>query len=296
MTAIEDELEHRLELWTEVAERSREGTLEAGRLTDLRIRRGGRGIYVDKERTNAVTPEGVTVSVLHTGRTYADDLHSDGILYHYPRTRRPGTDTAEVEATKAAGRLELPVFVVVQPRSGSRRIVHLGWVMDWDDSDEMFLIRFGERQPASLPRVGDEDGLPFTLTKARPPKKPMATTPRPGQAQYRFLVLRRYGASCAVCGLAVPELLDAAHFRGVRDNGSDDPRNGLPLCKTHHRAMDLGLFRIEPRSLELRFAPDGPDADALQVTHGSLRHLPYLPHPDALDWCWSRWEHAGAAT
>jgi len=296
VSSVAEELEHRLALWSEICGPSNDGTLVARTLNELRVYYGGRGIWVHKERTISITPEGVTVGVLHTGRSYADELHEDGIVYHYPRTKRPGTDAAEVEATKAARRLELPVFVVVQPRSGSRRAAHLGWVTDWDDSDEMFLIRFGESAPASPPSVSQEDEQPFTLAKELPPKKATLSTPRPGQAQFRFVVLRRYGAACAVCGLAVPELLDAAHFRANRDNGCDDARNGLPLCKSHHRAMDLGLFRIDPTSSEISFAPGGPGAEDLHVTRVSLDHLPNQPHRDALDWCWRSWKHAGTAT
>jgi len=296
VTSVADELAHRLTLWSRVAGPSSDGTLVASTVNELRVYFGGRGIYVHKERTKAITPEGVAVGVLHTGRSYADDLHSDGIVYHYPRTKRPGTDAAEIESTKAAKRLELPDFVVVQPRSGSKRVVHLGWVTDWDDADEMFLIRFGDQPLAPPPPIKEEDALPFTLTKPPLPKKLTPSTPRPGQAQFRFLVLRRYGVACAVCGLTIPELLDAAHFRANRDNGSDDPRNGLPLCKTHHKAMDLGLFRINPKSLKVCFAQSGPDADALQITHRSLKHLPHHPHHDALDWCWRRWKPSGSAS
>jgi hypothetical protein len=246
---------------------------------------------MDKERTKAISPEGVAVGVLHTGRSYADDLYSDGIVYHYPTTKRPSTDASEVSATKAAKRLELPVFVVVQPRSGSGRGVHLGWVTDWDDADRIFLIRFGGAPPPAPPTVDEENDAPFRLTRPRPPKKPTLTTPRPDQAEFRFRVLRRYGAECSVCGLAVPELLDAAHFRAKRDSGSDDPRNGLPLCKTHHRAMDLGLFRVEPSTFKLRVRPDGPGLSELAITRSSLRHLPNQPHPVALEWCWSKWKH-----
>ena len=63
----------------------------------------------------------MTVGVLHTGRSYPDDLMPDGIVYHYPRTKRPGQDAQEVSATKAAMELGLPVFVIVQPDSSSRR-------------------------------------------------------------------------------------------------------------------------------------------------------------------------------
>jgi hypothetical protein len=106
-----------------------------------RLRQPGEGL----------TRRGATVGLLHTGSSYADDLSDDGVLYHYPNTNRPkGRDLAEIEATKAAGRLGLPVFVITYPSPGSaRRDVHLGWVESWDDSLETFLITFGNIQPAS---------------------------------------------------------------------------------------------------------------------------------------------------
>ena len=73
-------------------------------------------MWVDKARTGQVAGHkaGVTVSLLHTGRHYADDLSEDGLIYHYPETNRGDTrDAAEVEATKSAGELEMPLFVIL---------------------------------------------------------------------------------------------------------------------------------------------------------------------------------------
>ncbi len=62
----------------------------------------------------------MTVGLLHTGSSYADDLFEDGVLYHYPSTGRgPSRDLAEVEATKWAAQLRLSVFVITYPASGS---------------------------------------------------------------------------------------------------------------------------------------------------------------------------------
>ena len=45
-------------------------------MRELGIYGGAQGIWVDKARTGELTPggSGVTVSVLHTGQSYADDL------------------------------------------------------------------------------------------------------------------------------------------------------------------------------------------------------------------------------
>jgi hypothetical protein len=66
------------------------------------------------------------------------------------------------------------------------------------------------------------------------------------------------GWKCAVCGMRIVQLLDAAHIRGVAEGGSDDPRNGLMLCVNHHRA----------------FAPDSHRARYLaSCLNGRLRSL-----------------------
>jgi hypothetical protein len=226
--------------------------------------------------------------VLHTGRSYADDLLPDGIVYHYPRTTVPGRDAQEVGATKAAKELALPLFVVVQPDTSSRRVVHLGWVEDWDDRSELFSIAFSEEPPSSMPAAAEEDDLPFQLEREPAEGKKVSVKSRPGQHRFSFRVFRRYGAQCAVCDVSVMGLLDAAHLRAYRDKGSDDPRNGLVLCATHHRAFDKKLFAIDPPTLQLAYRDDGPDASSLGVTRPSIAHLPALPHVESLEWCWSR--------
>jgi predicted restriction endonuclease len=102
-------------------------------------------------------------------------------------------------------------------------------------------------------------------------------------------VFQRYGSKCAVCNLDVPQLLQAAHLVPVSDDGSFDPRNGLVLCYTHHRALDVGLFAFEPDTTSVVLKDVGPGARALGITVDSLAHLNKKPHVEALTWCWKRW-------
>jgi putative restriction endonuclease len=142
---------------------------------------GAQGICVDKARTSAISPDGVTVAVLHTGSSYADDLYDGGVLYHYPTTGRgPGRDVSEVAATKAARELGVPIFVISYPTPGStRRNVDLAWVEDWDDDERLFLITFGQTAPSVAPPP-DADETPFEATADRPKKQSLGTE-RPGQ-------------------------------------------------------------------------------------------------------------------
>lgn len=66
---------------------------------------------------------------------------------------------------------------------------------------------------------------------------------------FRELVIEAYKGECAVCGSARktpsgnPEA-EAAHIYPKHAGGSDDPRNGIALCKLHHWAYDVGWFKI----------------------------------------------------
>ncbi|MBU6164702.1 MAG: HNH endonuclease [Alphaproteobacteria bacterium] len=63
---------------------------------------------------------------------------------------------------------------------------------------------------------------------------------------FRKRVLTAYGNKCAVCDLDL-DLLDAAHIVPVNAPGStDETRNGLALCKNHHKALDDILISVAP--------------------------------------------------
>jgi putative restriction endonuclease len=249
----------------------------------MRVYGGAQGIWVDKMTTAPLSPDGqgVTVSILHTGRHYPDDLSDDGLIYHYPTTRRINRDSAEIQATKNAAALSLPIFVILPGRgSASKRSVQLGWVVDFDDENRQFLILFGEHKPEYKPPASEE--TPFALTGGPIPKKTTAKA-RPGQQRFRFQVLRKYGCKCAVCTITHPNLMKAAHICGKAHHGSDDWRNGLPFCSTHHDAFDAHLFTINPDTLAIETKPSVSSA-SIGITSKILTPIHHQPHPEALSW------------
>ena len=285
---VTQELERRLGIWRVLGPTD---SVEPQRLRQLGIYGGAQGIWVDKKRTAEITSNGsgVTVGLLHTGSSYPDDLSSDGVLYHYPKTQRPaGRDAAEVKSTKAAGTLRLPVFVVTpSPANPSRKEVHLGWVEDSDDLAGLFLVSFSETPPPAI-ALRPEDDPTFELM-ASVPRKRAGVDIRPGQQRFKFSVLKRYGPACAVCGIGVTAVLDAAHLCPKEKHGCDDARNGLVLCAVHHRAFDAGLFSIHPDTTEIVFKSSGPTRSELHITSSCLSHLVKKPHREALAWCWNEW-------
>ncbi len=162
------EREQRYGMWNQLLNAGGTRNVAPSLLRTLRIYGGAQGIWVDKKRTGRIgsAGSGVTVGVLHTGASYADDLSEEAILYHYPKTARPqARDRSEIEATKEARRLQLPVFVITYPSPGSSvRHVSLGWVEDWDDDGGIFLIGLGERpRKRSALRPAELGGRPRCL-------------------------------------------------------------------------------------------------------------------------------------
>ena len=266
----------RLEVWSQLLAED-PGAVSPGRLRDLGAYGGAQGIWVDKSRTGDLTPDGVgiAVAVLHTGRTYADDLSDDSLLYHYPATARgPNRDASEVAALKWAQRLSLPIFTITSAESPTLRAVRLSWVEDHDDGNRVFLIGFDDHSRG--PVEAEPDDAPFFLTASTEEKKALRKV-RHGQQQFAMKVFHRYGAACAVCGIDIGELIDAAHLCAAGQSGSYDARNGLPLCALHHRAFDRGLWAVDPDTTELNVRPQGPSLAELRITRTSLAHLSSLP-------------------
>lgn len=246
----------------------------------MRLFYGGRGIWYDSLRTRGLLEPGVAVAVLHTGRHYPDDLLADGVIYHYPSTATPGKDQTEVEAMKNARLLGLPVFVVVQ-RYGLRD-VHLAWVEDYDDEKEIFLISFGLTQtPSSSVPEPDAEWKAFDPK----PKTRQEVERRERDPRFAFRVMKLYGSACAACGISITRVIDAAHVIPVAAKGSSHPRNGIPLCATHHRLFDANAFAINPHTLEI-VTTDAYSLDDMGVRCDSISHLAASPHPEALQWRW----------
>jgi putative restriction endonuclease len=61
------------------------------------------------------------------------------------------------------------------------------------------------------------------------------------------MIMSIYNSRCAVCDLALVEMLIASHIvpwsgdKNLRVN----PRNGLSLCSFHDKAFDTGLFTLD---------------------------------------------------
>lgn len=282
MTEVIEELNRRLRLWQKLQQYPK-GEIKPQVIRDLGIYSGSSGIYRDATNMSKVSGNkyGVTISVLHTGRHYPDELAEDGLIYHYPSTERPNeTDFGDISATKQCSDLELPLFVILPGRTPSLRTVKLGNVEDFDDDAGVFLISYHQKEPmlgnqwAAKPFQLDSEEIPYYA----PVKQ------RPGQQKFRFDVVKNYGYKCALCSIEHPNLLVAAHIKDKQYNGSDDWQNGIILCHNHHAAFENKLIRINPDDLSIVCDEYGilVEEEFLRTKTGKI------PHIDALRW---KWQH-----
>ena len=70
-------------------------------------------------------------------------------------------------------------------------------------------------------------------------------------SKFRKRVLDRCNYKCVVCGMSITCVLQAAHIVAVKDDGSDDPRNGVCMCANHHLMFDKGLFEIKKYKIKV---------------------------------------------
>ena len=204
------------------------------------------------------------------------------MIYHYPRTNRPGsTDQSEIEATKNASRLGLPIFTVI--KIGGTRNVRLSRVTLWDDEQEVFLVEFEDEWRTvwhfELDTADDENPSERVSRKMRTTR----TTAR--DSRFSLRIKRAYGLGCAVCEQRIPSLIQGAHLISHSDGGKDAVGNGLPLCANHHLAMDNQLWAVNPQTFDLTF---NIPKEKLGITRDSNAHLDRMLDSKCLEYVWDK--------
>jgi putative restriction endonuclease len=208
-------------------------------------------------------------------------------------------------------KMPLAVFKQATDKSSSQGstylVLGLGLITNFDANSGVFIIESVDRQTLEKTTsvIPDEEARyevqlyaqltnefrPFvheeTVTySVSAPKRDLA---------FRKVVLNEYEYHCSICGMKfhLGELIEAqaAHIVPKNKSGTDDPRNGLSLCRTHHWAFDNGLFSLS-ENYQVTISPIVFKADATSFslaefsnTQISLpRNETIYPHPLALDW------------
>lgn len=110
------------------------------------------------------------------------------------------------------------------------------------------------------------------------------------QRTFRNRVLLAYGLRCALTGLPLPKLLQAAHIVPDSKDGEASVRNGIAMSYLHHAAYEQNLLGIDPDGLihlskSLLTTRDGPlfDHGLLRLDHQPIRLPKFEGHQPSRD-------------
>ena len=291
-SSIEREVARRLDAWNNLQKSPNWPLVSAQEVRELGIYGGASGVWVDKTLTSEVAPEGVAVGLLHTGKHYDDDVDETGILYHYPTTDRPASrDANEIQAIKNAKLFGIPVFVI-RNLGGSKK-VELAWLNDFDDELRICVLTFHGVLPEenNFAVSNSPNSEPILFGARRTTKSSVERAER--DPLFKFNILKRFEGRCLITNIDVTEMLDAAHIIPVASGGTEDPNNGLLLSASVHRALDAGLWAINPISLRIETKASGPDANRMKLDQVDLSSSSRLLNREALEFRYEKLFLAG---
>lgn len=236
-----------------------------------------RGIWRPKQLAATGAALSITTTPPKLGKKppYEDQIApgAESFVYRYEGTD-PATYTNVAVRQAMLQRRPLIYFIGLEP--GRYAAIWPCYVIGDRPNDLAFEVQAG------VPHVGSGP-LPAELDVSAGERRYATRVVMQRLHQYRFrqLVVAAYRERCAVCRLAHPELLDAAHILPDRDErGHPEVPNGLSLCKIHHGAYDIEILGVDPdykvhiRSDVLK-EEDGPMLlHGLQELHGSRIILP----------------------
>ena len=94
---------------------------------------------------------------------------------------------------------------------------------------------------------------------------------REQQSKFRNALLDAYSGTCAITGVNVPEVLQAAHINPYRGRKSQIVNNGILLRADLHLLYDAHLISVEPSSLSVSLSERLENTAYLRDNHQKLR-------------------------
>ncbi|GAB4428313.1 MAG: hypothetical protein Fur0044_26140 [Anaerolineae bacterium] len=228
--------------------------------------------------------------------------------------RKGGLEIPDNVALARCMQDKIPIGVIAQVttrtnrESGSTyRILGLGMVTDYNPIQDVFEVQSvdwdtlenvtgiipdeEERYQIQLYAGLTNEFKPFI--KEEPAKYSVSAPKR--EVSFRRILMREYDYTCAICALKFKfeSLVEgqAAHIVPKNENGTDDPRNGIVMCRTHHWAFDNGVFSL---------TDSGRIILSEKISHAEINNFPLVemsnqpifmpqnelirPHPQALSW------------
>lgn len=175
------------------------------------------------------------------GGPYPDKLNKDGLIEYKYRGENP--NFWDNVGLREVMRLKKPLIYLFGISRGRYFVSFPAYIVHDDPGRLTFTVQVDEITALNDPMaVEDPNALMF--------RRAYATTSakiRLHQQSFRERVLYAYRNQCTLCQLKHPELLDAAHIIGDKEDiGDPIVQNGLSLCKIHHASFDKNILGIDP--------------------------------------------------
>jgi len=188
----------------------------------------------------------------------------------------------------------------------SYKVLGLGLIIEYDVKDDVFIVASAdinslEKLTSLMPEEKRHEVLLYAqiTNEFRPFVKEESVSYNVNALKrdraFRTIIIREYDFTCAVCEMkfVLDDLLEvtAAHIVPKQRLGTDDPRNGLALCHTHHWAFDTGIFSLND-NYEVILSPSLIKAETQRFDLLNLKgktiflpkHKQIQPHPESLLW------------
>lgn len=277
--------EKNLELWEEISKNNRHSNEF---VRDIKkIHRGERGIYRDLSKTRKFSFEdGICQSILDTGRKYDDILTDSYLTYYYPETSHKSRDLGEINSLKISQKYNIPIFVVLGSDEDTKtKEIRLGYVQSFNDTQKSFLISFIEDNKKIINPIENiieeqKEEIDELFDNIRQRKKTLSSNRNNNQPKFNFDVFKYYQNQCAVCDINY--FLEAAHIIPVKNRGVDNKKNGIILCKNHHKAFDDMFFRINYQNYNIEILKE--NKVSLKILRDNINHLTNKPGSKFLEW------------
>lgn len=180
---------------------------------------------------------------------------------------RPNPGRRETDAGNRSLRNNLidgvPVAVLIQQNDGSYLNKGLAYVERYDPLINVFTLHgpvsaelknkdFASIVPMEELSVKEREAFMGADEGDRRKRVVAEQIRREKQAQFRKALLSAYRGLCAVTGVDVPEVLQAAHIDPYRGSQSQHVTNGILLRSDIHLLYDSHLLTIMPETNEIR--------------------------------------------
>jgi putative restriction endonuclease len=256
--------------------------------TELRdFTSGGRRVFL-KGQQGIFKPAGFEEALSITTTVDSNYTHNpiegSRVLYDYVSRDHDN------EGLKRCAEEELPLIYFLQCRKkpAPEYVVFAPvYVVGWDDDARRFLIDLSEQKPGDVTSpapVARQLKLPAVRRSGRDVSRTWAVTTverRLYQARFRNAILNAYRDRCAVCGLHVRALLDAAPVAELTP--AIDVRTGIALCATHHRAFDANILTWD-QDYKVRIELPGKAGEGEQMMLLAFDGRPLLLPSDEALW------------